>query len=60
MLCDAPAKMRPFSKREVSQPLRLKPSQIEMPLDVAAIVKPSVATLLGGRSKDSIMRITRI
>jgi hypothetical protein len=31
-----------------------------MPLDADAMVKTSLGTLLGGRSKDSIMGITRI
>ena len=31
-----------------------------MPLDADAMVKPSLGTLLGGRSKDSITDITRI
>jgi hypothetical protein len=31
-----------------------------MPLDADAMVKASLGTLLGGRSKDSIIDITRI
>ena len=35
-------------------------SRIEMPLDADAMVKASLGTFLGGRSKDSIRGIMRI